>query len=73
LRRRDPHPFRYTDLPDPQPAKIVVEQGAGRILGYERSDGTFVAAGEPCCSDPTLATFPLIGCTVMWAHRFGDA
>jgi hypothetical protein len=54
LRRRDPHPFRYADLPDPQSAKIVVEQGTGRVIGYERGDGTFVAAGSPCCSDPTL-------------------
>jgi hypothetical protein len=36
----------------PRPAKLIVAQGTGRVVGYEMADGTTVKAGEPCCEDP---------------------
>ena len=53
-RKAPGHRSRYS-LPDPpKAARIIVEQGAGKVVGYEMADGTVIKAGQPCCDDPTL-------------------
>jgi len=43
---------RYADRPDPRPAKVIVDQTQGKVIGYELSSGRFVRADEQCCSNP---------------------
>lgn len=51
-RLRDRLRSRYSGQPaPPRSAKVIVEQGVGRIIGYELPDGTLVKV-KPCCDNP---------------------
>jgi hypothetical protein len=41
----------FRSRPDLGPVKIIIQQGVGRIVGYELADGTIVK-GRDCCERP---------------------